>query len=427
MAAKNIQPLDRPPQAVVRVPGSKSYTNRALLTAALAEGVTVLRSPLFGDDTERMIDSLRRIGLAIEAHPGASIEVTGCGGVIPSDAASLFVGNAGTAARFLPPALALGRGIYEIDGTPRMRERPMAPLFDALGALGARIECLLEAGRLPARVHGSGRLRGGTVRLPGHLTSQVVSGLLLSGPYMQNGLRVQVEGMLVSRPYVQMTITLMAAFGVDAEEKAHNEYFVAPGQKYRGTEYAVEPDASAATYFFAVAAITGGRVRVEGLGTDSLQSDLQFVRILEQMGCTVAQTKEWTEVQGPVDGTLKGVDVDMSQLSDAAQTLAVVAPFAGSPTRITGIGFIRRKETDRVAAVVRELQRLGIHAVEEPDGYVVYPGTPRAGDVETYDDHRMAMSFALLGLRRPGINILNPECTSKTFPDFWKVLDTLHL
>jgi 3-phosphoshikimate 1-carboxyvinyltransferase len=421
-----IQPLDAPIDADVRVPGSKSYTNRALVLAGLAAGRSTLEGALFSDDTRYMAEALRQLGIEVDADEAtARFSVQGCDGVIPATEASVFIGNSGTTARFLPVMMALGHGRYELDGVERMHQRPIHPLIDALQSLGARVECLGEPGCVPLRVMADG-LRGGTVTVPGHLSSQYITGLLLSAPYMQQGLSLRVEGKLVSRPYLEITRQAMDAFGVRVEHPDPASFRVAPGQRYRGRSYRVEPDASGASYFFAAAAICGGRVRVEGLGRGSLQGDLGLVQILEQMGCRLEQTDDATELRGPEDGVLRGVVVDMADLSDVAQTLAVVAPFANGPTRITGIGFIRRKETDRVGAVVRELSRLGIRAEEEDDGMVIHPGTPQPGAVETYDDHRMAMSFALLGLRVPGIRILDPACTAKTFPTFWDVLETLH-
>ena len=329
------------------------------------------------------------------------------------------MGNAGTAARFLPPLLALGAGPYELDGVPRMRERPLAPLLSALVALGAHVEPLGAAGHLPIRLTG-GRL-GATVEVSGDISSQFLSGLLLSAPAYPDGLRVTVRGPLVSRPYVAMTLAVMRAFGAEVDE--HGDGFAVAPTGYAARAYAIEPDASAASYFFAAAAITGGRVLVDGLGRGSLQGDLRFVDILERMGCRVRATDTETEVAGPAPGELRGVDVDMADLSDTAQTLAAVAPFASGPTRVTGIGFIRGKETDRVAAVVRELRRAGIDAEEEPDGFLIRPGTPRPARIATYDDHRMAMSFALLGLRAPGIEIDDPACVAKTYPGFFADLD----
>lgn len=420
-----IAPLGRPLDVDVEVPGSKSYTNRAFVLAALADGTSHLSGALFSDDTLYMAEALRQLGVAVEADPERkTFQVAGSGGCVPAETARVSIGNAGTAARFLPVVMALGRGVYELDGIPRMRERPITPLVDALGELGTRVECLAEPGCIPLRVHG-GTLRGGRVTLPGHLTSQYVSGLLMGAPRMPEGLALDVEGEMVSRPYLEMAVRAMRDFGAEVETDDYRHFAVAGGQRYAARDYAVEPDASGASYFFAAAAIAGGRVRVRGLGADSLQGDLGLVDVLADMGCEVERGPDWTEVRRGPSTPLRGVDVAMHDLSDVAQTLAVVAPFATSPTRIRGIGFIRRKETDRIAAVVSELTRLGIDAEEEEDGLVVHPGKPRAADVETYDDHRMAMSFALIGLACEGVRILDPGCTAKTFPDYFERLDRL--
>jgi 3-phosphoshikimate 1-carboxyvinyltransferase len=421
--AIRIKPLSAAPKARVKVPGSKSYTNRALICAALAEGESVLEGALFSDDTQYMAEALRVLGLTVSAEPEEyRLAVQGCAGVLPERDVSLFVGNAGTAARFLAVMLCLGKGKYRLDGVERMRERPMGPLLGALRQLGASVEELGKPDCLPARLSaGSSPYRKSTMTLPGTASSQFFSGLLLSAPYL-GGIELRVEGRLVSQPYIDMTAQVMHSFGVTLDNVNYEHFEVAPG-RYRATHYVVEPDASAASYFFAAAAITGGEVTVEGLGTDSLQGDWGFVNILEQMGATVLREPKRTTVIGPKQ--LRGVEVDMRDLSDTAQTLAVVAPFASSATRITGIGFIRAKETDRVGAVVKELQKLGIDAVEEQDGMIVKPGVPKAGQVSTYHDHRMAMSFALLGLKHEGIEILDPSCTSKTFPTYFKVLDGL--
>jgi 3-phosphoshikimate 1-carboxyvinyltransferase len=271
------------------------------------------------------------------------------------------------------------------------------------------------------RVESSG-LEGGAVRMAGGISSQYFSALLMVAPCTRRGIDLEVEGDLVSKPYITVTAQAMEAFGATLKNHGFRRFEVPPGA-YRGTVYGVEPDASAASYFFAAAAVTGGRVVVPGLGARSLQGDLGFVRLLERMGCRVRQTDSETEVTGPEK--LRGIEADMSNVSDTAQTLAAIAPFADGPTRVTGIGFIRRKETDRVAAVVTELRRLGIRAEEEEDGFVVHPGLPQPADVETYDDHRMAMSFAVAGLVAPGIRIRNPACVSKTFPRFFEVLAAL--
>jgi 3-phosphoshikimate 1-carboxyvinyltransferase len=372
-----------------------------------------------------MGDSLRSMGAVVEADQDAhTLAVGGVDGHVPGKEARCFVGNAGTAARFLPVVMALGKGTYELDGVPRMRERPISPLLDALSSLGVQIECLGQPGCLPLRVHG-GSLRGGGVRIPGHISSQYISGLMMGAPCTAEGLAIDIEGELVSRPYLEMTAQAMRDFGVNVTREGEKRFVIEGGQHYQGRTYRIEPDASAASYFFAAAAITGGRVRVKGLGTRSLQGDRGLVHILAKMGCRVVEGEDFTEVHGPAEGKLTGVEVDMADLSDVAQTLAVVAPFATTPTRVTGIGFIRKKETDRIGAVVRELEKLGVRAEEEADGYVVHPGQPQPGEVATYEDHRMAMSFAVLGLRRHGIVIQDPDCVSKTFPTYFDVLETL--
>jgi 3-phosphoshikimate 1-carboxyvinyltransferase len=316
----------------------------------------------------------------------------------------------GTTSRFLLPLLALGAGRYQLDGAPSLRTRPLTPLLDALRSLGAHV----EGDHLPVTI--GGPVRGGHVAVPGDLSSQFLSGLLLAGPAMPDGLTVDLTTDLVSKPYVTMTTAVMEAFGAEIDGLA-----VAP-TGYRGRRYAVEPDASAASYFFAAAAITGGRVTVPGLGTASLQGDLGFVDVLAAMGATVERGPGGTTVVG---GPLHGVDVDLADLSDTAQTLAAVAVFADSPTRVRGIGFVRGKETDRIGAVVTELRRCGIDAEETDDGFVVRPGTPSPARIRTYDDHRMAMSFALLGLRVPGIEIDDPEVVAKTFPGYWDAVSGL--
>jgi 3-phosphoshikimate 1-carboxyvinyltransferase len=385
----------------------------------------VISGALFSDDTKVMLGALGELGIGVHADAAAErFEVVGCAGELPEVDAELFVGNAGTAARFLTAMTALGAGRYRLDGVPRMRERPMADLLAALRQLGVSITEHGRPGCFPITVSGRDRSRALVeVSLPGSASSQFISGLLLAAPYFGGEVVVRVDGELVSKPYLDMTTQVMESFGVDVSNENYQSFRVASGQAYRGTDYAVEPDASAASYFFAAAAITGGRVRVEGLGTQSRQGDLGLVDVLEQMGAKVEREPNAMTVQGT--GELRGVEVDMKNLSDVAQTLAVVAPFASSPTRITGIGFIRKKETDRIGAVVTELRRIGIEAEEEADGYVIAPGSPVAGEIHTYDDHRMAMSFALIGLRVPGITILDPSCTSKTFPSYFQVLECL--
>ncbi|CAN5678108.1 3-phosphoshikimate 1-carboxyvinyltransferase [soil metagenome] len=417
-----IEPLTRPVDANVVVPGSKSITNRALVAAALAAGESRLDGVLLADDTDAMIDSLGRLGVGLDVDRAAHrITVVGTGGHLAHGPLDLHARLSGTTARFLAPLVAIGPGPYRLDAGAPMRRRSMGPVIDALRALGAEVREEGEPGHLPFVVAGGG-LAGGEVVLPGDISSQFLSGLLLAAPAMAGGLRATVSTALVSRPYVELTAAVMAAFGVAVAQVDDRTFAVAAG-RYRACRYAVEPDASAASYLFAAAAICGGRVRVAGLGRSSQQGDLAFVEVLAAMGAEVTVGDDATEVV--VHGALHGGEFDLGDLSDTAQTLAAVAVFATGPTRVTGIGFIRGKETDRIAAVVAELRRCGIDADEEPDGFVVRPGAPRPAVIETYHDHRMAMSFALLGLRAPGIAIADPGCVAKTFPGYFAALDQL--
>ncbi len=416
-AVATIEPIIGPLHATVIPPGSKSITNRALVAAALAEGRSTLRGALVADDTAAMVECLQRLGFGVDVT-GTTVVVDGAGGRIPAAAATLDVRQSGTTARFVAPVAALGHGRYVIDGAARMRERPMADLVGALRTLGVEV----TGDRLPITIDGHG-VAGGTAAVAADASSQFASGLLLAGPAMAEGLRLQLITASVSRPYLDLTVDVMRAFGAHATA-GQRTFTVMPGG-YRATDFDVEPDASAASYFFAAAAICGGRVRVPGLGRSSRQGDLRFVELLARMGATVEQTDDATTVVGAA--ALHGIEVDMADVSDTASTLAVVAAFASSPTRVTGIGFIRAKESDRVGGVVRELRRLGVDAEEEADGFLVRPGSFRPARVHTYDDHRMAMSFALVGLRVPGVQIEDPGCVAKTFPAFFEVLAGLQV
>jgi 3-phosphoshikimate 1-carboxyvinyltransferase len=416
-------PLD----ATVVVPGSKSITNRALLVAALADGPSELRGALHSDDTLYMAQALNALGAPVGSDGGgASFRVEGAGGGFRAPEVDLFVGNSGTTMRFLTAALPLGRGRYRIDGVPRMRLRPIAPLLAALSDLGADAESELGTGCPPIVVRAAG-LPGGSTRMAGDLSSQYFSALLMAAPYAERGVEVAVEGDLVSKPYLPMTTAVMAAFGVTADlDIEHWRTFgVRPGQRYTGRVYDIEPDASNASYFFAAAAVTGGRVRVEGLGRGSTQGDLGFVEVLRQMGAQVEVGDDATEVQGPPSGDLRGVDLDLGPISDTAQTLAAIAPFADGPTTIRGVAHARLKETDRVAALATELRRLGQEVEEFPDGLHITPRPIVPTDIATYDDHRMAMSFAVAALRAPGVRLRDPGCVAKTFPGFFDVLDAV--
>lgn len=416
-------PWTRAPEgARVRVPGSKSLTNRALIVAALADGRSTLTGALDSDDTRVMVDSLQRLGIDVAHNPGkGSIRVKGCGGRFPVLEASLYVANSGTSLRFLTALAATGQGTFRLDGTPRMRERPVADLLLALNGLGVDCKSDLGTGCPPVTVK-TGGLEGGFAFVKGDVSSQFLSGLLMVLPYGQQPSTVEVDGPLVSQPYVSMTLEVMEAFGVRISNRKYRRFEVAPAH-YKGRPYAIEPDASAAGYFFALAAITGGTVTVEGLGTSSLQGDMGFLDVLEHMGCRVERLSHSTTVTG---GPLVGVDVDMNTISDTVMTLGVVALFASGFTRIRNVGHIRHKETDRITALSHELRKLGATVDEQPDGLLIVPPEHVASArIATYDDHRMAMSFALAGVKAEGVTILDPGCVAKTYPGFWDDLARL--
>jgi 3-phosphoshikimate 1-carboxyvinyltransferase len=415
-----ITPLGRPPDASIRVPGSKSVTNRALLVAALADGPSTITNPLFSDDSYWLMDALVKLGIGLSAdREGGETRVEGRGGEIPASDVNLFVGNAGTVARFLPPALALGAGPYTVDGVPRMRERPVSDLVEGMRHLGAAVEYAGEPERYPLRVLGGG-IRGGTARISGARSSQFASGLLMAAPYAEAPVILQVDGR-EQWPYIGITVAVMRSFGVDVAETT-GRFSVQPAA-YKPLDYAVEPDASAASYFMAAAAVTGGRVEIPGLGSTSTQGDLRFAEVLQQMGCTLHLTTDSIEVHGP--DRLRGVDVDMNAFSDTMMTLAAIAPFAQGPTTIRNVAHTRLQETDRLSAVATELDRLGVPTHQTLSSIRIIPRTPRPALVRTYGDHRMAMAFAVTGLVVAGIAIQDPGCVNKTFPDFFGRLGEL--
>jgi 3-phosphoshikimate 1-carboxyvinyltransferase len=414
-APRPITPLAGGFDAVIRVPGSKSITNRALVCAALADGRSVLEGALWADDTEAMVGCLRSLGVDVDVSAQRMV-VDGCSGVPTAGTARLDVLLSGTTARFITPVASIGHGRFEIDGGAPMRRRPMGPLIDALRSLGVDVQETSEPGHLPFVLESDG-VEGGRVALSGDVSSQFLSGVMLAAPSFAKGIDVELTTNLVSAPYVELTRSVMQAFGADVRD-----LLVAPG-RYRASTYAIEPDASAASYFFAAAAVCGGRVRIDGLGTGSEQGDLAFVNVLASMGAAVERDPSSTSVVGT--GTLHGVTVDLRDISDMVPTLAVVAAFADGPTTITGVGFIRGKESDRIDAVVTELKRCGIEAISNDDGMTIHPGTPHGVVIETYDDHRIAMAFSVLGLRVPGIEIADADCVAKTFPDFFAALGQL--
>jgi len=422
-----VRPLAQPPDATVRVPGSKSITNRALVLAALsAPNIgSELRGALQSEDTAFMVAGLRDLGFQIEAdwhREQIHVRRGPSPSVIPAAQADLFVGNSGTTMRFLTALVSLGKGRYRLDGVPRMRERPIDDLLGALNQLGVRATSERGNGCPPVIIETDG-LQGGTVHIKGDVSSQFLSGLLMVAPLAKSGVKIQVEGTLVSVPYVEMTLELMWQFGVEVDYDDDVTYFNVPCQPwYQPHTFPVEPDASAASYFFAAAAITGGTVYVAGLEKNCLQGDIGFLDALEQMGCEVKEKDSAIGIRG---GHLHGIDIDMNAISDTVMTLGAVACFAEGSTTIRNVGHIRHKETDRLSALATELRRVGAKVDEFADGLTITPGPLHGAEIETYNDHRIAMSMALVGLRIPGIVIKNPGCVAKTYPRFFEDLEAL--
>jgi 3-phosphoshikimate 1-carboxyvinyltransferase len=407
-----IKPLLQPLAASIRVPGSKSLTNRALLIAALADGTTRITNALFSDDSRYFANALKTLGFNVRLDEvNSEMTITGLGGRIPSGKAEIFIGNAGTAARFLSAFLTLGNGEYVLDGEPRMRERPIGDLIDALHQLGVELEGTNHCP--PVQIFAKGLL-GGKTKIAGNISSQFLSALLMVAPYAISPIEIEVTTELNSKPYVDMTIAMMQDFGVKIERQGYEHFAIRPSSYFSLPSCSIESDASAASYFFAAPAICGGTVRVENISRNSKQGDIAFLDILGQMGCIIRENNNAIEVTST--SSLKGIDVDMRDIPDTAQTLAAIAPFASSPTRIRGIASARVKETDRV----------GVSVEEHEDGMTIYPCDKiQPATIQTHKDHRMAMAFSLIGLRMEGVTIENPACVSKTFPKFFEVLDAL--
>ena len=432
--SKPILPIAHPLAARVTVPGSKSHTNRALLLAALAAGPTTLRNALDSEDSHYFSTALSQLGFHVHHDPGSStITVQGLGGKIPADHADLFIGNAGTAARFLTALLTLGHGEYSLDGVERMRQRPIGDLVTALNLLGADVKGIHTGGPSPvtgkAQVYPPVTIRaeglsGGATSIRGDISSQFLSALLMVAPYAREPVEVSLEGPVNSKPYIDLTLSVMADFGVRVHRRDYDHFRISP-QVYRSPgQYSIESDASTASYFFAAPAVCGGWVEVSNISRNSRQGDIAFLDVLSEMGCTVTQVGDGIRVTGP--HRLRGVEVDMADISDTAMTLAAIAPLARTPTTIRGIASSRLKETDRITATCTELRRLGVWVDEKPDGMTIHPCDDiRPVRILTYNDHRMAMAFSLVGLGTPGIEINNPGCVAKTFPDYFQVLDRL--
>ncbi len=421
-----IDPLLRAPMATVSVPGSKSITNRALVLIALGgRGPCQLRGALQSEDTAVMIESLQRLGLTLTVEPADSTTITFADPAQLDQApptADLFVANSGTTIRFLTALLGTLKGQFRLDGVPRMRERPIEELLDGLRQLGVETVSEAQTGCPPVIVHATGQM-GGVAQIRGDRSSQFLSALLMVGPFTSRATTLKIQGPLVSEPYVAMTLAMLEQFAYEFRAGPGQLYHFSPkqGRRFHGS-YSVEPDASAASYFWGAAAITGGQVTVLGLTRKSLQGDVRFVDVLEQMGCRVEECAAGITVHG---GKLRGVDVDLNDISDTVMTLAAVACFANGPTRIRNVAHIRNKETDRILAIAQELRKLGALVVEHDDGITIQPQPLQGAVLDTYEDHRMAMSLALVGLKIPGVRIRNPGCVAKTYPGFWIDLELL--
>ena len=424
MTVRAITPAPGPVCGTIRPPGSRSITNRALVVSALADGESALESVGLSDDTRVCAAALGALGIAVDVDEAARrMRVAGCAGRVPAGPKDLDTGDSGTATRFITALAAAGRGRYRIDGSPRMRGRPIQDLLDGLAALGVTARSEAGTGCPPVLVETAG-LAGGTVRLGGAVSSQYLSGLLMAAPAAADAVTVEVAGDLVSKPYVDMTVAVMEAFGVEVQRDGYSRFHVAAPQAYAARTYAVEPDASSASYFMAAAAATGGRVTVLGLARASAQGDAHFPDVLREMGCAVEWTDRGVTVAGPE--RLTGLRIDLNAMPDMVLTLAPLALLARGRTVIKNVANLRVKESDRLSALATELSRLGAKVEEYPDGLAITPPKEiRPAEVATYSDHRIAMGMAVVGLATPGIRIADPECVAKTYPGFFDDLDRL--
>ncbi|MFH1146178.1 MAG: 3-phosphoshikimate 1-carboxyvinyltransferase [Pseudomonadota bacterium] len=408
-------------KAEVVVPGSKSLTQRALVAAALAEGRSILNGALISEDTSLMMEGLQRFGAGIKPEAGR-IMVDGTGGIIKALDEPLYMGNNGTGMRFLTAVSSLGPAPVILTGSERMKDRPIQDLLDGLESLGVKAESISQTGCPPVKVSPASGLAGGRIRMKGSISSQFISAILLAGPYARESIRLELEGEPVSVPYISMTLKVMSDFGVSVGNNDYRDFEIPLG-RYRSREYEIEGDVSNASYFWAAAAVTGGSVCVSNIFADSVQGDIAFVDILKEMGCTVEKGRGGILVSGPE--RLRSVQVDMKKWPDVVPTLAVVASQAEGETIIRNVSHLRVKETDRLHAVAVELEKIGTEVDELPDGLIIRKGSARPAVIETYNDHRMAMSFAVAGLVLPGLSIAGEECVAKSFPNFWEVFEQL--
>lgn len=405
---------------VVTIPGSKSYTHRALILSSLADGESFLINALRCEDTEHTVQALIKFGVEV-FWESDRVRVLGRGGKFKGTDDRIDVGNSGASMRFLTALAALKKGVTLLDGSERMRKRPIGELLNGLGELGVRAYSQKGDDCPPVIVESQG-LQGGTARIKGEESSQFLSGLLMVVPYALRDVNIKLTGPLASKPYVDITRDVMSAFGVEIQSQGYDSFFVKAGQRYLPQTYRIEGDASNASYFFSAAAVCRGRVKVKGLNPGTLQGDIGFLKILESMGCRVTRGKDWIEVLG---GELHGIEMDMNEMPDLVPTLAVTAAFAQGNTVIQNIRHLRFKESDRLHALAVELSKMGIRVREGEDWLEIEGGKPHGAEIETYDDHRMAMSFAIAGLVIPGVKIKGERCVDKSFPGFWETLQEL--
>ena len=414
----------------VKVPGSKSITNRALLIAALAKGESRLKGALFSNDAKNMIVCLNTLGIKIDVNEEDElITVHGCGGRLPIKNANINVGSAGTVARFITAMLAFSSGVYHLDASEQMKKRPMKPLLDALISLGVIINYDEKEGHFPFTLD-SREVKSGRISLDTAISSQFLSAVIMTGFLLENGLRVDITGGRESLPYVDMTVKVIESFGakVDtANENGFTSYILKEGNSYEAREYDIEPDVSAACYFYAMAEILGCKAQVQGVYLDSIQGDIEFVKLLTKMGAVLSEEKDGIIIQGAINGEYEGIEADLNSFSDQSLTLAAVSAFAKSPTKITGIAHIRLQESDRLLAIKTELERLGIKTEMGEGEITIFPTLIDSSEVEmeTYEDHRVAMAFSLIGLRKKGVVIKNPDCSAKTFKNYFEILDRI--
>ena len=406
----------------VSVPGSKSYTHRSFIAAALSDGPCRITNALRSDDTDLTVGCLRQLGTKITDHKDGRLVITGCGGRFGSVDQPIFLGNSGTSMRLLTAVAALGQGRIILTGSDRMQQRPIQELLDALSGLGIAARSTAGNGCPPVEVVGS-PFAGGRTRVDCRVSSQYLSALLLIAPLAREPVEIEVSRGLVSRPYVDMTIDVMEQFGIQVQRRGYEHFTVATGQRYRARDISVEPDCSQAGYFWAAAAVTGGSVKVYGTRADSRQGDVRLADCFGRMGCEVNAEADGIRVSGR---PLKSISVDMADMPDMVPTLAVVAAFAEGTTVIKNVAHLKAKESDRLGAVANELTKMGIAVKRSDSGLTVQGGSPRAADIDTYDDHRMAMSFAPAGLVVPGIRINDEMCVAKSFPNFWEVFGQLY-